>query len=1331
LKVKKLVLSRIDHVLKGRKMPFNLFTSFFGGQKQPPSPTNSILESGSGEGQPQSAKRTSIKPTSTIVLYVVKRALMLGSIASIYTLLDGLITYSASDKRQNEPQSPPTSTDIDSSSVVLYGIPNAATHTAIPDFQSPALMSNLDGAHALSIYDRVLQLSVQIPKSIVYLGATGMLGLVPGHRKLKQVIASGLKRAMNTGQVVPKLPLGALFSMFVPIRGAKAASHNATFLTTVGGTGTDQIYSVQQTQDGGFIGVGDTNSVGAGSSDVLLIKGDRNGTIVWRKTAGWSVSEQGYAVQQTQDGGFIVSGYKTGTGILLIKFNATGQISWTKTLVGGTSGEHAYYVQQTQDNGFIVVGDSFGGAGSNDFLLAKFDATGGLSWAKTAGGTAGEVAVCVQETQDGGFIVLGYSNSYSASYDLLLIKFSSSGSREWARTLGGTGVEVVGYGNRVQQTQNGGFVVIATTNSFGAGDNDILVATYTSTGTLSWAITLGGAGTDLGMAIRQTQEGGFIITGKVSGFGVGSYDLLLAKITSTGTLLWAKIVESGGNAVGYSIQPTDDGGFILGGSTTIGGDTNILFARLDANGRILNCNATHFINLTWNNITNSVTVSSPTPTVLSSSLTASGLVVSEVAQNLDQNITCIGGTPTPTRSLSLSRTKSYSIFARDSTSVSATFLTAISPSSSSSSSSSSSPHTSTANASDSFPLSQTASLQNSRSNSPSKNKTSSFSDSKKSGTPDRTARSPSDSFSGTGRGSASISKTRLKSGASFSLSVSPSRGTRDSYSKIIHQNVSKSNTRTSSNLQTIKDNLEQPPQNPLETFLDKGTARAVITSATATSISTAIFNPAYANTVANAIRISSLATFCANANNVGQEIAPILYVPWIPVTLGSSDSAAASVNGAIISTTILTAAVFVLFILTGYARNEVDKRNIDKAHKIFSQIFALMFSYYGPNVMEIATLSVGHFSSGDKGLAIPAIGLWNAVLIWVGFQIYQKTSEGAESRYSLRPFYKPVRDLVNKLTRMAVITDVGVANLLAILAGVKPNPSSCKIVASLMLAVAVGYLGYLAKLRPYKAKLDQGLVGINALFLTAISALNLATLFNNEWLVTLGKVEFAMFCYTYLQMAVLMVVGLKRLYERCRSHSKIEETNLNQVFNSGIDEAWLDNINILEELALLPSEHIQDPHMVVNVQPTHEEESYSNSVSTAPASQNQDRDQGELERDVHEFLKDDQPNLQGDDIFTGVFSEDEQVAGPLEAQQQHSDKTGDLAIEIEDREHVALDEEDSLIDPRDNPLRHGEKIERHTVHSLGTASATPGTLFYPDTVSKQGAHVPYAEIALL
>ena len=315
------------------------------------------------------------------------------------------------------------------------------------------------------------------------------------------------------------------------------ASGNVQWAKTYGGTYSEGDPFVQQTSDSGFTVTSGTYSFGAGDMDILLIRTDAGGNLKWAKVYGGTNKDLAYSIQQTNDGGFIIAGgtwsFGAGDGdFLLIKTDASGNIQWAKTY-GGSREDFASSVQKTSDGGFIVTGRSWSfGAGSGDFLLIKTDASGNVQWAKTYGGSNQDFAYSVQQTSDGGFIVAGVTWSFGG-IDILIIKTNLNGSVQWAKTYGGASGD---YAYSVQQTSDGGFIVAGETGSFGAGWSDFLIIKTDANGNVQWAKTYGGAKNDWANSVQQSKDRGFILTGYTESFGVDPYDILLIKTDSNGNI---------------------------------------------------------------------------------------------------------------------------------------------------------------------------------------------------------------------------------------------------------------------------------------------------------------------------------------------------------------------------------------------------------------------------------------------------------------------------------------------------------------------------------------------------------------------------------------------------------------------------------------------------------------------------------------------------------------------------------------------------------------------------------------------------------------------------
>ncbi len=374
-----------------------------------------------------------------------------------------------------------------------------------------------------------------------------------------------------------------------------------TFQMKYGGSTAagDNGYSVFQTTDGGFGMIGRTQSLG--SNNFYIVKTDGCGVLQWSNVYGTSANtEYTQGGTMSSDGGFIVAGYlDQGAGVCpcyptLFKTDAFGTVQWGFSY-GGTKMDQFFGIDQTSDGGYIALGytNTYGVSNNPDYYLLRTDANGNFMWSKTSGLGNWEYGYCVRETTDGGFILTGASSS-AALNEVFLVKTNSAGTVQWSYLYGGTKDD---YGYAVEQTTDGGYIITGFSQSnFPASaftNNSALLIKTDPAGTVQWAKRYQPSGlasaAQGGVSVRQTTDGGYTVLGYSYG-GFGVQDAWLFKTDAAGTLQWSNLL--GGSAAEYTfwgggnlLSLTSDGGYIATLQTSsFGGGADAYLIKTDATG---------------------------------------------------------------------------------------------------------------------------------------------------------------------------------------------------------------------------------------------------------------------------------------------------------------------------------------------------------------------------------------------------------------------------------------------------------------------------------------------------------------------------------------------------------------------------------------------------------------------------------------------------------------------------------------------------------------------------------------------------------------------------
>jgi hypothetical protein len=338
-----------------------------------------------------------------------------------------------------------------------------------------------------------------------------------------------------------------------------------------------------------------SSSGGGGGGDSAPV-GNTDTAITFKITAGGGDYDSGSAVLQTLDGEYIIVGTTAGTAfsdeinddIYLIKMDAKGEVKWER-IFGSAGNESGESVFQTSDGGFIIAGSTISIANSQDVYLVKTDKNGEKEWENHYGGTADEEGKSVQQTTDGGYIIAGSTTSFGKGGDVYLVKIkpNTNGEMQWNGYYGGDGID---WGESVHQTLDGGYIIAGHTSSYGSGPGDIYLIKTDANGNETWPTphVFGGNEHDFGESVQQTTDGGFIITGRKS-IDPANGDVYLIKTDADGNELWNNNFGGPGSDHGYAVSQTTDGGYIIAGVIAIekGPDVyqfDICLIKTDANG---------------------------------------------------------------------------------------------------------------------------------------------------------------------------------------------------------------------------------------------------------------------------------------------------------------------------------------------------------------------------------------------------------------------------------------------------------------------------------------------------------------------------------------------------------------------------------------------------------------------------------------------------------------------------------------------------------------------------------------------------------------------------
>lgn len=383
------------------------------------------------------------------------------------------------------------------------------------------------------------------------------------------------------------------------------------FVKTLGGSKNDVAQVIINTNDEGYAVLGHTQSSDFDiknktndSYDFWFLKFDSDNNLEWSKTFGGSDDDRGRDAIQTNDNGFLITGFSRSSDgdvssnqgnydFWTLKLDATGTIIWEKSF-GFSGSDQAYVVKETTDNGFLLGGSldvsASGGQGNSksrhaggDFWLIKIDENGAKLWSRYFGGLFTDTLYDIEETNNGDYLLVGSSDSSDTDitnnigdYDFWIVKLDKEGNKIWEKNYGGTQPDEA---YTITKTADNQFLIAGNSRSADVnvsqnrGSSDIWLIKINGDGDLIWEKSYGGSNFEIANKIIKGNQGNFYLTGSSRSldFDVskneGNKDIWIIKINENGNLIWEKSIGGSELDEANGIIETSNNGIIIVGES--------------------------------------------------------------------------------------------------------------------------------------------------------------------------------------------------------------------------------------------------------------------------------------------------------------------------------------------------------------------------------------------------------------------------------------------------------------------------------------------------------------------------------------------------------------------------------------------------------------------------------------------------------------------------------------------------------------------------------------------------------------------------------------------
>ncbi len=367
-----------------------------------------------------------------------------------------------------------------------------------------------------------------------------------------------------------KLLIISIFTLF--IYNYSFGQYTVEWAKTFGGDGWDEANTCVETREGFYMAAGFARWQEHNLWAVKMYPDSRDR---WAKTfVEYSTTSAKSMIQTELDSAIVITGYiikkrEFQSDLLLLKIDTLGNIIWQKTY-GGSSNEEGLKVIETKDHCLAICGYSSSNVdGEPNWYVIKTDSYGNLMWEREFGGSNDDRALSIAETFDGGFVVTGYIGGGDGGQKLMsLIKLDKDGNDEWSQTYyynnwcAGAGVVA---------TRDSNIVIAGYTRPYPILDYDVLVVKCDMNGDTIWSTTYGNENWDEATDIIQTYDDAYVVCGFSSSNSRDISSFLMLKYDSRGNLIWERVLKRKSQDYAKCVVETRDNGLLLAGTTSAWG----------------------------------------------------------------------------------------------------------------------------------------------------------------------------------------------------------------------------------------------------------------------------------------------------------------------------------------------------------------------------------------------------------------------------------------------------------------------------------------------------------------------------------------------------------------------------------------------------------------------------------------------------------------------------------------------------------------------------------------------------------------------------------------